>query len=81
VPWREQCLWLTQACLGADHPDVAAKLCNLAGIYYAQERYTEAEALSVQALKICEQQLGLEHPLTLATRKNLDALYIALQKE
>jgi tetratricopeptide (TPR) repeat protein len=81
VPWREQCLWLTQACLGADHPDVAAKLHNLAGIYYAQERYTEAEALSVQALKICEQQLGLEHPLTLATRKNLDALYIALQKE
>ncbi len=81
VPWREQCLWLTQACCGADHPNVAAKLDNLAGIYYAQERYTEAEALSVQALKICEQQLGSEHPLTLATRKNLDALYIALKKE
>ena len=81
VPWREQCLWVTQAHLGADHPDVAAMLHTLAGIYYAQECYTEAEVLAVQALQICEQQLGLEHPLTLATRKSLDALYTALDRK
>jgi len=80
TPWWEQCLCVSQACFGSDHPDVATKLNNLAWIYYAQERYTEAETLSVQALRICEQQLGTDHPNAIATRKNLEFLYTALKK-
>lgn len=80
TPWWEQCLWLTQNYLGSDHPDMVTKLHNLAWSYYAQERYTEAEPLSVQALDICEQKLGADHPLTLATRKNLETLYLVLKK-
>ena len=80
APWWEQCLSLTQNCIGSEHPDMVTKLQNLAWIYYAQERYTEAEPLSVQALEICEQKLGADHPLTLATRKNLETLYLALKK-
>jgi len=34
----------------------------------------------VQALDICEQKLGVDHPLTLATRKNLETLYQTLKK-
>jgi tetratricopeptide (TPR) repeat protein len=80
APWREQSLSVTQARCGSDNLDVASKLNNLAWIYYAQERYAEAEPLSVQALKICEQHLGSDHPLTVATRKNLEALYTVLKK-
>jgi tetratricopeptide (TPR) repeat protein len=74
APYWEQCLSISQACFGSDHPNVASKLHNLAWIYYAQVRYTEAESLSIQALNIYEQQLGSNHPLTLATRKNLETL-------
>jgi hypothetical protein len=34
----------------------------------------------MQALKICEQKLGVDHPLTLATRKNLETLHMTLKK-
>jgi hypothetical protein len=48
--------------LGADHPDVAASLNNLAGLYRAQGRYGEAEPLYRRSLQIVEQQLGADHP-------------------
>ena len=80
TPWWEQCLSLTQNYLGSDHPDLVTKLQTLAWSYYAQERYTEAEPLSMQALDICEQKLGADHPLTLATRKNLETLHMTLKK-
>jgi len=41
---------------------VAAVLGSLAGLYYAQGRYSEAEPLYERALAIQEKTLGLDHP-------------------
>ena len=44
--------------LGGDHPDMASSLHNLASLYKAQGRYTEAEPLFQRALVIYQQQFG-----------------------
>ena len=56
--------------LGTDHPDFAASLNNLAGLYRDQRRYTEAEPLYQRSLQICERSLGIAHPNTMAVRGN-----------
>ena len=50
--------------LGADHPDVAQSLNNLALLYNTQGNYAEAKKLSQQALTIWQQTLGNQHPKT-----------------
>ena len=60
--------------LGADHPDTATGLNNLALLYYSQGRYSEAEPLYKRALTIAEAVLGSEHPTTVIFRKNYEAL-------
>ena len=57
--------------LGTEHPDVALSLDNLAGLYYSQGRYAEAQPLYQEALKIAEGQLGVNHPNTITIRENL----------
>ncbi|MEH2360782.1 tetratricopeptide repeat protein, partial [Nostoc sp.] len=52
-------------------PDVATSLNNLAALYRSQGRYSEAEPLYIQALDICEQRLGVDHPNTITIRNNL----------
>ena len=48
---------------GAEHPDVAMSLNNLATLYQDQGRYGEAEAAcAARALAIMEQRLGPDHP-------------------
>jgi len=49
---------------------------NLAALYRAQGRYSEAEPLYQRALTIQEQRLGLDHPNVVVTLRN----YIALLK-
>jgi hypothetical protein len=61
---------------GADHPDVAIDLNNLAGLYKSQGRYSEAEPLYLRSLQICEQRLGVDHPSTVTVRQNYD-LFLA----
>ncbi len=56
--------------LGADHPDTAMSLNNLAALYDAQGRYGEAEPLYQRALAITERILGADHPDTAAVREN-----------
>jgi Flp pilus assembly protein TadD len=56
--------------LGADHPDIAQSLNNLAALYYAQERYSDAEPLFARSLKIAETSLGIAHPRTMGFRQN-----------
>ncbi|OBQ14090.1 MAG: hypothetical protein AN482_02890, partial [Anabaena sp. LE011-02] len=63
-----------QKLLGDDHPDVASSLNNLAGLYYSQGKYNEAEPLYQQALNIFEQRLGVDHPHTIIVRGNLEHL-------
>jgi len=60
---------------GAEHPNVAASLNNLADLYRAQGRYGEAESLFQRSLQICEQQLGADHPNTASSLNNLAGLY------
>ena len=61
--------------LGVEHPDTLKTLNNLAGVYKAQGRFDEAEALVKRALAAYERVLGREHPSTLATLNNLALLY------
>jgi tetratricopeptide (TPR) repeat protein len=71
----EQALAISKQQLGDNHPDTAASLHNLAGLYQSQGRYSEAEPLYKQALAISKQQLGDNHPLTATILNNLAGLY------
>jgi tetratricopeptide (TPR) repeat protein len=55
--------------------DLATSLNNLAGLYRAMGRYTEAEPLFVRSLAIREEQLGANHPDTAGSLHNLAGLY------
>jgi tetratricopeptide (TPR) repeat protein len=66
--------------LGAQHPDTALSLNNLAALYHSQGKYTEAEPLFKQALAIREQRLGPQHPDTAQSLNNLAGLYQAQGK-
>jgi tetratricopeptide (TPR) repeat protein len=70
-------LAICEAVLGAQHPDVAASLNNLAELYRAQGRYEEAAPLYQRALAICEAVLGAQHPDVAASLNNLAELYDA----
>ena len=74
-PWKKQCVEVAKNRLGAEHPDVATSLNNLAGLYRSQGRYDEAEPLFLQALEIAKKSLPADH-LSLAIRlSNLAGLY------
>jgi tetratricopeptide (TPR) repeat protein len=61
--------------------DSASGLINLASLYEDQGKYGEAEPLYRRALAIREQQLGPQHPDTLATRGNYTALLRAMGRD
>ena len=65
---RSLSIWETQ--LGADHPDVATSLNNLAGLYESQGRYAEAEPLYLRAVAIFLDRLGENHPNTQTVWRN-----------
>ena len=50
--------------LGADHPDVAQSLNNLAALYHNTQRHPQALQSIQRAIQIYEQKLGTEHPDT-----------------
>lgn len=66
---------LRKRLLGEEHSDAATDLSNLAGRYYAQGRYSEAEPLYVQALALRKRLLGEEHPAVATSMNNLAELY------
>jgi tetratricopeptide (TPR) repeat protein len=76
--WYQQCRTLTETRLGADHPDVATSLNNLAVLYMSMGRYGEAEPLLKRSLAISEQQLGADHPHVAQSLNNLALLYEAM---
>ena len=61
--------------LGANHPDVAWTLNDLALVYRDQGKYSEAEGLIKQALAIREKALGASHPAVGQTLNNLANVY------
>jgi hypothetical protein len=56
--------------LGADHPDMAMTLNNLAILCKSQKRFNEAGALFQRAMAIYERALGPYHPNVVACREN-----------
>jgi tetratricopeptide (TPR) repeat protein len=80
IPYREQCLSLSEQRFGPKHPTVATSLNNLAELYRVQGKYTEAEPLYRRSLGIWEKQLGENHPLVATSLNNLASLYYAQGK-
>ncbi len=74
-PLLQRALAISEAGLGANHPDVAQSLNNLGGLYYAQGRYEEGEPLHQRALSIREQELGANHPDVAQSLNNLAEIY------
>ena len=70
-------LEIREKTLGADHPNVALCLNNLAALYYAHGRYAEAEALLRRVLTIFEKELGSAHPAVVPSLNNLASVYRA----
>jgi tetratricopeptide (TPR) repeat protein len=66
--------------LGPEHPDTLGSLNNLAGLYWNQGQYEQAEPLYQRALATCERVLGPEHPDMAQTLGNLALLYAAQGK-
>jgi tetratricopeptide (TPR) repeat protein len=71
----QSALAIREQVLGADHPDTATILNNLAGLYDMLGQDHEAEQLYQRALVIQEQKLGTMHPETARSLSNLAALY------
>ncbi len=65
---------------GNQDPRLAISLNNLAELYRAQGKYSEAEPLYQRALAIDEKALGPEHPDLATDLNNLAALYYAQGK-
>ena len=74
-PLYRRVLKIREMKLGADHPDTALSLDNLASLYQAMGRYADAEPLYQRALKIREAKLGPDHPDTAISLNNLAVLY------
>ncbi|MCK4629783.1 MAG: tetratricopeptide repeat protein, partial [Sedimentisphaerales bacterium] len=60
--WKRRALAIDEAALGADHPNVATDLNNLAELLRITNRPSEAEPLMRRALAIDEASFGADHP-------------------
>jgi len=65
--------------VGAEHPDYAACINNLAVIYDAQEDYEKARALFLEVREIKKRKLGTQHPSYAITLINLGENYRRVQ--
>src|SRR4029450_11660985 len=75
LPSAERALEIRERVLGPDHPDVAAAIDGLAGIYSYRGEYVKAEPLYKRALDIREKALGKDHPDNSERLNNLAILY------
>jgi tetratricopeptide (TPR) repeat protein len=73
-PLLERALAIYEKALGAEHPDTATSLNNLAGLLKTQGDLAGARPLYERALAIYEKALGAEHPATATVRNNLASL-------
>ena len=60
--------------LGADHPNTAGSLFNMAALYYQLERYSQALPLIQRAIQIYEQTLNPDHPTIQSAHRWLRAI-------
>jgi len=73
-PLHRRALDICEKALGAEHPDTAASLNNLASLLQDQGKLDEADPLLRRALGIREKALGAEHPSTATSLNNLALL-------
>ncbi len=71
----ERALKLGEHELGLDHPVTATVLNDVAELYRAQGRYTDAEPLRKRALAIRVMAFGPDHPDVATSLNNLALLY------
>jgi len=76
LPLAQRALALREKALGAEHPDVAISLNNLAGLCQSLGDDTKAEPLYQRALAIEEKAFGPEHPAVVESLNNLTVLYL-----
>ena len=67
--------------LGADHPDTASSLNNLAGLYRAQGWVAEAATMLKEAVEIMVRVLGAENPNTKIVRENYEGLLAEMKEK
>jgi tetratricopeptide (TPR) repeat protein len=77
-PLFERALEIRERVLGADHPQTATSLNNLAALFKNQGAYAEARPLIERALAITKNILGPDHPQTASSLNNL-ALLLDIQ--
>ena len=73
-PLYRRALAIDEASYGPDHPNVAIRLNNLAGLLQATNRLGEAEPLYRRALAIDEASYGPDHPEVATDLNNLAGL-------
>jgi tetratricopeptide (TPR) repeat protein/predicted Ser/Thr protein kinase len=64
-------LEIREAQLGADHPEVAISLTNIANAYTASGQHDKAEQMARRALAIFADKLGADHPYIAASHNNI----------
>jgi tetratricopeptide (TPR) repeat protein/transcriptional regulator with XRE-family HTH domain len=79
-PFYRRALAIREQYLGADHPDTATILHNLAILQRDTGNVVEAEQLYQRALAVRELHLGSEHPFTANALSNLANLYLAQRR-
>ena len=71
----QQTISVLEMTYGANHPQVAAYLFNLAELHRINGRYRDAEPLYQRSLAIREKALGRDHPDVATTLKRMAWLY------
>ena len=79
-PLMRRVLAIDEESYGAEHPNVAIRLNNLAQLLQTTNRLTEAEPLMRRALAIDEQSYGVEHPGVAIRLSNLAQLLQATNR-
>ena len=79
-PLYRRALAIDEASFGPDHPEVAIRLNNLAGLLQATNRLEEAEPLLSRALAIDEASYGPDHPEVAIDLNNLAGLLQATNR-
>ncbi len=74
-PLSIKCLEIAKIRFGDEHPDIAASLDRVAGLYELQGRYEEAEPLYISALEMNRRTLGEEHDDLAVSMNNLALFY------
>ena len=67
--------------LGCRHPDTLTSMNNLTNVLDRQGKYEEAEQMHRKTLALMETLLGLEHPKTCQSRRNLAKCLKAREEE